>query len=99
MKSSAPPVHAVPRANLVSSPSPIDPPMHILNVHAASITDLRLPVLNVIVRATLMTLFLDVSAAPANIRVRVLVDPGADICLVSRRLCYLAGLAIHSTGV
>ena len=95
-----PDAHPVPQAHFIASlPPAIDPPMHILNVNSSVVSDVRSPMLNVIGRASLMTLFLDVWAASTSVRIRALVDPGADICLVTSRLCSLAGSTTHSTGV
>lgn len=47
----------------------------------------RSPLLTTVGRASLMTQLIDVQMDGRVSRIRVLIDPGADICLVSRRLC------------
>lgn len=59
----------------------------------------RSPLLNTAGKTLLMTMLIDVCLGERSIRLRALLDSGADICLVSRRLCELAGMRLASAGL
>lgn len=74
-----------------------EPTVNWINVCSVG-NNTRSPLINATGRALLLTLFVDICVKKTNLRVRVLIDPGADVCLVSRRLCEEAGLKLMASG-
>ena len=64
----------------------------VLNVCSAMGAAVDCPLLNGSGRRSLMTLYLRVFGPKGSLKIRGLLDDGADICLISRRVCQLANL-------
>lgn len=83
--------------NCIVSLPPSRPSVHWINAVIAPVD--RSPLLNAVGRLLLMTLFLGVTTADTRVKIRTLIDPGADVCLVSNRLCRLASLPLKTTAL